>query len=161
MPFFYDINRQTTSNGTAGNETTHLWGKTVANQETVGIYGVYAASRFLTAGGGQINLKDNTGATASGGTATTPTPTNRRGNPAAQSTWNNDASAITAGATLLVRKTIGFAQTGGMGGYVPIVPTAAVQMMPNATNPVDVEVTSDMASNSVTFGLTLDIGEGI
>lgn len=161
MPFFYDINRQTTSNGTAGTETTHLWGKTVANQETVGIYGVYAASRFLTAGGGQINVKTNTGTTASGGTATTPNPSNARGNPAAQSTWDNDATAITAGATLVIRKTVGFAQTGGMGGYVPIVPTAALQMMPNATNPVDIEFTSDMASNSVTFGLTVDIGEGI
>ena len=50
MPFFYDINRQTTSNGSAGTETTHLWGKTSSSslQETVGIYGVYAASRFLT-----------------------------------------------------------------------------------------------------------------
>ena len=161
MPFFYDINRQTTSNGTAGTETTHLWGQTVANQETTGLYGVYAAARFLTAGGGQINIKDNTGTVASGGTATTPTPRNRRGNPAAQSTWKNDATAITAGLTLLIRDTIGFAQTGGMGGIVPIVPTECIQMMPNATNPVDVELTSDMASNSVTFGMTVHIGEGI
>ena len=161
MPFFYDINRQTTSNGTAGTETTHLWGQTVANQETAGIYGIYAASRFLTAGGGQINLKDNTGTVASGGTATTPTAKNRRGNPAAQSTWKNDATAITPGTTLVIRSTVGFAQTGGMGGYVPIVPTAAIQLMPNATNPVDAEITSDMASNSVTFGMTADIGEGI
>jgi hypothetical protein len=34
-------------------------------------------------------------------------------------------------------------------------------MMPNATNPVDVEITSDMASNSVTFELTVDVGEGV
>lgn len=161
MPFFYDINRQTTSNGSAGTETSHLWGKTIANQETTGIYGVYAASRFLTAGGGQINVKHNTGTTASGGTGTTPSPKNLRGNPAAQSVWANDATAITPGTVLVLRLTIGFAQTGGMGGYVPIVPTAAIQMMPNATNPVDVEITSDMASNSVTFGLLVDIGEGL
>lgn len=161
MPYFYDVNRQTTSNGTAGTETTHLRSATVANQETQGIYGVYAASRFLTAGGGQINVKDNTGTAASGGTAQTPRPKNIRGSVAAQSTWFNDATAITAGTTLTIRLTVGFAQTGGMGGYVPIVPTAAIQMMPNATNPVDLEITSDMASNSVTFGLTVDIGEGI
>lgn len=161
MPFFYDISRATTSNGSANTETTHLWGTTVANQETVGIYGIYAASRFATAGGGQLRLKDNTGTVASGGTATTPTPKNRRGNPAAQSAWKNDATAITPGATLLTRLTVGFAQTGGMGGYVPIVPTAAIQMMPNATNPVDVEITSNMATASVPFDLTADIGEGL
>ena len=161
MPYFYDITRATTSNGTAGTETTHLWGHTAANQETVGIYGIYAASRFLTAGGGQLRLKDNTGTTASGGTSTTPVPKNRRGSVAAQSLWLNDASVITAGTTLLARISVGFAQTGGMGGYVPIVPTAAVQMMPNSTNPIDVELTADMASNSVTFELTLDIGEGV
>lgn len=161
MPFFYDLNRAVTTNGTAGTESTHLWGTTVANQETTGIYGVYAASRFLTAGGGQINVKDNTGTVASGGTAQTPLAKNRRGNPAAQSLWKNDATAITNGTTLLIRLTVGFAQTGGMGGYVPIVPTAAIQMMPNATNPVDVEITSDMASNSVTANITVDIGEGI
>jgi hypothetical protein len=161
MPYFYDINRQTASNGTANTETTHLWGKTIANQETTAIYGVYAASRFLTAGGGQINVKQNTGTTASGGTGTTPSPKNIRGSVAAQSVWANDASAITPGATLVTRLTVGFAQTGGMGGYVPIVPSAAIQMMPNATSPVDVEMTSDMATASVTFGLTVDIGEGI
>lgn len=161
MPFYYDVNRQTTSNASAGTETTHLWAATVANQETVSISGVYVASRFLTAGGGQLNVKDNTGTTASGGTAQTPVPRNRRGNPAAQSVWKNDATAITAGTTLLIRDTIGFAQTGGMGGIVPIVPGEAIQMMPNATNPVDIEFTADMASNSVTFGLTVHFGEGI
>lgn len=161
MPFFYDVSRATTSNGAAGTETTHLWGQTVANQETCGIYGIFAASRFGTAGGGQLRVKDNTGTAASGGTATTPTPKNRRGNPVAQSAWKNDASAIVAGGTLLTRLTVGFAQTGGMGGYVPIVPGAAIQMMANGANPVDVEVTSNMASSSVTFDLTVDIGEGI
>jgi hypothetical protein len=161
MPYFYDFTRATTSNGTAGTETTHIWGKTIANQETTGIYGAYAASRFLTAGGGQLRVKTNTGTTASGTTAQTLTAKNTRGSVAAQSTWFNDGTAITAGTTLAVRLSIGFAQTGGMGGYVPIVPTAAIQMMPNATNPVDVEITSDMASNSVTFELTVDVGEGV
>jgi hypothetical protein len=161
MPYFYDITRATTSNGTAGTETTHIRGVTIANQETVGLYGAYAASRFLTAGGGQLRVKTCSVTAATGGTSTTPTPKNIRGSVAAQSTWFNDASAITAGGTTLVRLSVGFAQTGGMGGYVPIVPTAAIQMMPNAASPLDLEVTSDMASNSVTFELTLDIGEGI
>ena len=161
MPF-YDMNRAITTNGSANTESTHLWGKTVANQETVQIVGIYAASRFATAGGGQIRLKDNTGSTASGGTTTTSVvPKNRRAAPTVQSVWANDGTAITPGATLTVRLTVGFAQTGGMGGYVPIVPGAAIQMMPNATNPVDVEFVSNAATASVTADLTVDIAEGI
>lgn len=165
MPFFYDLPSRTpyTSNGTAGTESTHVAAKQTAGNETLGIYGVYAASRFLTAGGGQIHVKTNTagGTVYSGGTSMTPTAKNPR-EPAAQSTWVNDTSAITPGTTLVVRLSVGFAQTGGMGGYVPIVPTAAIQIVGASTpNPVDIEWTSDMASNSVTFDLSIDIGEGI
>jgi hypothetical protein len=161
MPFFYDLERATTTNGSANTESPHLWGTTIANQETVGIYGMYASARSNTAGGGSLRLKDNTGTVASGGTAQTPVPKNRRGNPAAQSVWKNDASAITPGLTLLVRLVAGFAQTGGQGGYVPIVPTAAIQMMPNATNPVDVEIDSIAATSSIAIDILLEIGEGI
>ena len=161
MPFCYDLQRSTTTNGSANTESTHLWGKTVANQETVSILGIYAAGRGSTAGGGQIRLKDNTGTTASGGTSQTALPKNRRGNVAAQSTWFNDASAITPGGTLLVRLSVGFAQTGGMGGYVPITPQDAIQMMPNVTNPVDVEVLSIASATSVPVDITVEIGEGV
>lgn len=161
MPIYYDVVRATTTNGSAGTESSVLWGKTAANQETVGISGVYIASRFGTAGGAQIRMKDNTGTTASGGTGQTPAPRNRRAAPAAQSVWANDATAITPGATLVTRVTVGFAQTGGMGGWVATEPTAKLQMMPNATNPVDVEFTSLASSASVTAELTVEFGEGI
>lgn len=161
MPFFYDLVRSTTSNASAGTSSTHLWGKTAANQETASIVAIYAAARFGTAGGAQLRLMDNTGTTASGGTAQTAIPKNRRGSVAAQSIWANDATAITPGGTLLPRLSIGFAQTGGMGGYVPIVPGDAIQMMPNATNPVDVEFLSVASASSVTFDLTVEIGEGV
>ncbi len=159
MPF-YDLNRAITTNGSANTVSTHLWGTTVANQESVGIVGLFGAMRFATAGGCQINLVDNTGAVATGGTAQTPIPKNRRAAPAAQSAWKNDASAITPGATLITRISVGCAQTGGMGGWVPLVPGDAVQMMPNATNPVDVEITSNTATASVTGNITLEFGEG-
>jgi hypothetical protein len=165
MPFFYDLPTRVpyTSNVTAGTESTHIAGKNPAGGETLGLYGFYAASRFLTAGGAQIHAKTNTaGGTAfTGGTAMTPTTKNPR-QPAAVSTWVNDASAITPGTTLIVRMSVGFAQTGGMGGYVPIVPTAAIQLTSaTPSNPVDIEFTSDAASNSLTFDLSVDIGEGI
>ena len=45
-PYYYDLNYAFTSSGSAGTEVTQLWGKTVANQETVSIVGIYLASRF-------------------------------------------------------------------------------------------------------------------
>lgn len=159
MPF-YDVTRSTTSNGSANTESTHLWGNTVANQEPVSLIGAYAAARFATAGGGQLRIKDNTGTTASGGTTQTPSPKNRRSAPAAQSAWKSDATAITPGTTLVIRSTVGFAQTGGMGGYVAPTPQGAIQMLPNAINPVDVEITSVAAAASVPIDITVDIAEG-
>jgi hypothetical protein len=159
MPF-YDVQRSTSTNGSANTESSHLWGTTVANQEPVSIIGAYAAARFATAGGGQLRIKDNTGTVASGGTAQVPTPKNRRSAPAAQSAWKSDASAITAGTTLVIRATVGFAVTGGMGGYVAPTPQGAIQMMPNATNPIDVEITSLAAQAAVPIDITVDISEG-
>jgi hypothetical protein len=88
-------------------------------------------------------------------------PRNLRGAPAAQTAWKNDATAITAGGTLVQRLSIGFAQTGGMGGWVATEPTAKVQMMPNATNPVDVEITSIANGATLPIEITLEMGEGI
>jgi hypothetical protein len=161
MPYFYDLNRVTTTNGTPNTETVHLWGVTAANQETVGIYGFYCAARFNTAGGGALRMKECTATIATGGTAQTAKPKNRRGSVAAQSTWKDDTTAITAGGTTNIRISVGFAQTGGMGGYVPIVPTSAFQMMPNGANPIDVEFATAAATASVNVDITVDIGEGI
>src|SRR5579863_6885799 len=108
MPF-YDVTRSTSTNGTTLTSTTHLWGTTVANQETVSIMGVFASARASGAGGATLNLQTNTGTIASGGTGTTPTKKNIRSAPAAQSTWSNDASAITPGTTLVTRTAVGFA----------------------------------------------------
>jgi hypothetical protein len=159
MPY-YDLNRALTSNAGAGTESTHFWGKTAANQETVGISQVIAAGRFGTAGGAQIRVKQNTGTTASGGTVQTALPKNMR-DIAAQSVWASDAAAITIGTTLLTRLTFGFAQTGGTGGWVAIEAKDKIQMMPGTTNPVDVEITSLATSVSVTFDLTVEFSEGI
>lgn len=163
MPFYYDVVRTTVTSGTAGTEVTHLWVKTAANQETVGISGMYITGRGGVAGGATLRAKTNTtgGTTASGGTAQTPGLRNQRGAPAAQSIWANDTTAITAGTTLVVKAAIGWAQTGGTGGWVATEPTAKIQMMPNATNPVDAEFTSVATGSSVAFDVTIEFGEGI
>jgi len=160
VPFYYDLNRITATAASGGTEASHLAGKTIANQETVGISGLYVSGRGGTAGGATVRLKHNAGVVFAGGTAQTPSPRNLRGAPAAQSSWVNDATAITAGTVLVQRLSIGFAQTGGMGGWVALEPAAGLQMQPNATNPVDYEFVSDATSASVTFDLTVEFSEG-
>jgi hypothetical protein len=160
LPFYYDVNRAETSSGSAGTEAYHFYAATVANQETAALKGIFIASRFGTAGGAQYRVKTNTGTAASGGSSQTPAKRNLRGNPSAQTTWFNDGSAITNGGTLTTRLTIGFAQTGGMGGWVPVEAPDAIVMMPNATNPVDTEFTSIASSASVTFDVTHEFSEG-
>lgn len=161
MPFYYDLNQAISTNGSAGTENTMMFGATVASQETVSLVGLYMASRFGTAGGGQARIKTNTGSTATGGAVQLAQARNQRGQVAAQSVWKNGAVTITAGTVLQTRMSVGFAQTGGMGGWIPITPQDAIQMMAGATNPVDVELTNLAASATVTADMTLEIGEGI
>jgi hypothetical protein len=158
MPF-YDVTRSTSTNGTTLTTSTHLWALTAANQETVGIMGVFATARASSAGGATLNVLTNSGTIASGGTANTPGIKNQR-LPAAVSTWKDDTSAITPGTTLKTRMSIGFAQTGGMGGYVPIVPADALQMMANGANPIDLEFQSIAVGTSIPFTLSVDFLEG-
>jgi len=159
MGFYYDVSRAETSNSSAGTASPHVWAVTAANQETLYVMGVFAASRYGTAGGAQLRTYFNTGTIASGGTAYTPNKKNSS-NPAAASTWASDASTITAGTTLVLRNSVGFAQTGGMGGYVPPVGVGALQMRANGANPIDAEWDSLATSASVTFDLTIDFCEG-
>ena len=159
MPW-YDLKRPTVTNGSGGTVSTHLVGKTVANQETVSIMALYCAARFGNAGGNIMRIMDNSGAASTGGTAQTPRAKNLRLGVAAQSTWVDDTSAITAGGTLNQRAIAGFAATGGQGGLVPIVPQDAIKLMANGANPVDVELQSIASQASVNFDWQLDVKEG-
>ena len=116
--------------------------------------------RMAAAGGNQFRLKTNTGTVASGGAAQTPGVKNVRGAVAAQSVWANDNSAITPGATLATRLSIGFASTGGQGGWQASEPSEKFACMPNSTNPVDVEFTSIASQASVLFDATINFNEG-
>lgn len=172
MPFYYDIDVAGTPNaGAPGitigtSELTFLWGKTAAApaQEIVGIAALYMASRIGTAGGAQARIKDNIGVSAANGTAQTPRPRNLRMGSLlpAISAWSYNATGlVSAGSTLTARVTIGFAQTGGMGGWVATEPTNKIQMMPNTLMPVDIEVSAIATSASTLADMTLEIGEGI
>ena len=158
MPFYFDISRQTATSPTQLTQTPHLFVQTVAQQETVGIGAIFVTARGSGAGGGSLRIHHNMGTIASGGTAQTPQPKNL-GSPAAASVWANDATAITPGATLVQRVAIGFAQTGGMGGWVAPEPSGAFQMKANKSNPVDLEVSSIAAGSSVPIDITVEFTE--
>lgn len=160
MPFYYDLVRSITASGTPGTEVTHLWGKTIANQQVLALASLSVAARFGTAGGGQIRLKTNTGVVASGGTGQTPFARNPLAR-SADSIWANDATAITPGTVLTTRMSVGFSQTGGPGVWVAMEPEARVQMMPNSVNPIDAEITSLATTASVTADVSLEIAEGV
>jgi hypothetical protein len=162
MPFFYDLMYEATQTA-AGTPQKQFAGKQVAAGATLGIYGVMAACRSLTAGGGTVKTTTNTagGTVFSGGTAQTPTKKNVN-LPAANSTWVNGGTTITPGTTLVYRNAVGFAQTGGTGGLQPIVQQAAIQVNGGTTpNPVDIEWESLSSTSGVVFDITLEIGEDI
>jgi hypothetical protein len=62
---------------------------------------------------------------------------------------------------LVNRFAVGVAQTGGQGGYVPVTPQDAIQLMPNSTNPVDIEVTSIANGTSIPIDVTVEFTEGV
>ena len=160
MPY-YDVYRASTTNASGGTENTHAWAKTIANQETVLLKALYAAARFGTAGGSQMRVKTNTGTVASGGTANTPGVKNIRSAVAAQSTWFDDTSAITIGTTLKVRLSVGFAQTGGQGGWNALEAADSFALNANSLSPVDVEFTNVASGSSVPFDFSAEFNEGV
>lgn len=158
-PFYFDVTREASTNGTTQTLSTHLRGVTVANQETVTIVGMYGVGRHSTAGGGYI-LGIRPGAAGSGGTAQTPGKSNPN-SPAAQSTWTNDATAITPGATPVTQIIAGIAQTGGQGGWVALEKDMGQKMLPGAVATTShFEVGSKAVSISVPIVVQLDFCEG-
>ena len=122
MPMYLDFSRACTTNGTTQTLTTHFRMLTVASQNMARIAQLYAAPRGSAAGGGSIRI--TTAATAgTGGSAVTLSkadPVTYAGTPATTVFADTSAggSAITAGGTPSIRRYVGFAQTGGQGGWV-------------------------------------------
>jgi hypothetical protein len=103
---------------------------TIANQRTCFLDQMYGGARMAAAGGVLMRVK--TFATAStGGTAQTPGKRDPDA-AAAATTWFNDATAITPGATPVIRQAIGFSAQGGFGGWVAASPEDRICLKPNA-----------------------------
>jgi hypothetical protein len=157
LPFYYDVNRPITTNGTTLTESIHLRALTVANTIGARLTGLYGTCRSGTAGGASLRVK--TWATAStGGTSQTPAK-RRSGSPAANCTWFNDASAITGGTTQTVRLGVGMAQTGGMGGWMPFEADDALELAPNGGANGNLDVDSIAVGTSVAGDITAEFAE--
>jgi hypothetical protein len=129
----------------------------VANQKVSRIAGVYGSARFGTAGGGSLYVV-RPGAAGTGGTANTPAKRNPD-YPAADTTWFDDATAITAGTTPIQQLSVGVAQTGGQGGWVGLEVDHMLSMKPNGGANGTLELASKFNAASVTFDATIEFQE--
>jgi len=157
MPFYYDVTRSVTTNGSANTESQHFRVLTVSNQKMFRLMGLYGACQSGTAGGARVRLK-TAGVAGSLGTAQIPAKRNAD-SPAADTTWFNDASALTAGTTLTTRLTVGMAQTGGMGGWVALEMDHALSLKPNGGPNGNAEIYTIANGASIAADLTAEFQE--
>ena len=164
MPFYYDVTKTPgtpgstfTSNGSANTKTTHLRALTIANQMTCRIMAIFASARFATAGGSMLAAIRG-GAAGSGGTSNTPNKKNPNSR-AADTTWFDDGTAITAGTSPVQQKTVGFAQTGGQGGWVALEIDDAMTLLANGGTNGNIEIASFCNAASVVFDATVGMQE--
>lgn len=152
MPFYYDVSRETTSNGTPQTLSTHLQAVS-ASAVSFGVVGVYADARHGTAGGGVVYVIRPATA-GSGGTAATENK-KHPDNPTNGTAFVHDGSAITPGGTPQTQVTVGVAQTGGQGGWVALERDMAVQVKAGGSNNT-VEFGSKFVGTSVPMNVSVD-----
>jgi len=144
MPFYYRSNRAATTNGTGNTCTSHVRLVTVANQQNCFVVGLYAAVR---------------NSTTAGGTSLTPAPSNPL-NRAADTTAFTDATAFNSAVGTAYSLDIGFAQTGGQGGWVALERDHALILNPNAGANGNITLDSFTATASQLLEVTAEHGEG-
>lgn len=154
MPFYYDVARSVTTNGTTLTETDHLRILTVANQEMARVTALYGSCRFGTAGGATLRLATY-GTASTSGSAATPAPRNPN-SPAAQTTA---FTGPTVGTTQTIRATVGLAQTGGQGGWVATEVDNAIALKPNGGATGNADMLSLAVGVSVPVDYTLEMQE--
>lgn len=161
MPMYYDLSSSFTGSG-AGVTSTQDHYRIVTNATVPAqIKGLYAAARMSTAGGGFAILWHGTATTSAGGTTITARPRNAAFASAVSCTLTTLGCA-SAQATANKRVTVGFAQTGGMGGWVAIEPDAAVICSAGAGGVANAyaQVASFCNLASVSMDLTVEFSEG-
>src|SRR5215470_11452455 len=131
MPMYYQWERAATTNGTGNTCTSHVRLVTAANQQTCAIVQLGANVRnSTTAGSGSLRVGRQSTVTTAGGTSQTPKPMNTAF-AAASTTLFDDASTFNSAVGTTYYQSIGFAQTGGQAGWVPIERDNAITLEPN------------------------------
>ena len=120
MPMYYTFTRSATTNGGGNTCSNHFRLLTVANQQNCVVVQLGAQVRnSTTAGSGFMSVAAYAQGTTAGGTSYTP----GKQNPAfaaAATLPATDATAFTSYPTVTRLDAIGFAQTGGRGGWVAL-----------------------------------------
>jgi hypothetical protein len=156
MPMYYDLSSQGTTSATAGSQTTSAHAKLLTGTGvSASIRGVYAAARGGTAGGGIFRVITAGTAMDSGGS--TATLQKRNSNYATAAT--SAMTAVTCAQTANERTAVGFAQTGGMGGWVAIEPDAAILLQGGGGANGNAEFPTIANAASVTFDFTIELAE--
>lgn len=157
-PMYYDIVFSATTNSAANTQSTQAHIRMLSGTAVDALVkGLYAGGRSGTAGGGQIRAITAGTAMSSQGTGVTP---NKR-NPNFATAVTSAATATTCqGATTTVRVSVGFAQTGGMGGWVAIEPDASIRLLSGGGANGNMEVSSLSNAASVPVDLTVEFSEG-
>lgn len=130
MPMYYDFGQNgkvstITTSGTANTETARAMLLTQSAKPSANITGVFANAQGSTAGGGFLACA--TFATAGAvGTGTAQTPGKKNPNEPASQVLCTTGTFTAGSGTRTDRITVGFAQTGGQGGWIAVTPDAAL-----------------------------------
>ena len=164
MPFYYVTRRSATTNGSGNTCSNHFRLLTIANQQNAYVVQIMAAVRnSTTAGSGFLEIVKQAagGANLTGATAYTPPPMNPGYTPAAQTTAAHDSAAFTGySATRTSLGAVGFAQTGGHGGWVSLERDNAYVLNPNAGANGNLELDSFTATASQALEVSTQFLEG-
>lgn len=153
--FYYDVNRPDTTNASAGTEDNLLALRTVANQRTCAIMGMYLSGRHSSPGGVVMRLK-TCGTIGSGGSAVTPAKRDPDAPAAATTAFDK---TFTDGTTPTVRQMVGCAAQGGFGGWFAATLEQAVILKPNGTANGNAELHTVAGVNSAPFDANLEFAE--
>jgi hypothetical protein len=158
MPFYYDMTFSATTNGTTNTLSTHLGFRTVANQLTARVVALYAAAKMAAAGGGCLLLTRCATANSAGTAIGAPNGINKR-HPDSPTAGTTVFTSPTAGGTPSVQLKVGFAQTGGQGGWVALEPDHAFTMKANAGASGNGEIGSLAVGTSQLVDITCEFNE--
>src|SRR5262245_10755800 len=153
MPFYYDLTFSATTAGSGNTLATHLGFRTVANQLTARILGLYAAPKMTVAGGGCLLVSRHPSINTAGTAISAPNGINKR-HPDAPPAGTTVFTSPTTGGTPSVQLKVGFAQTGGQGGWVALEPDHAFSMKANGGANGNAEIGSLAAGNSQLVDIT-------